>query len=89
MKVPLPAAMQDLCEREGLFFMETSALSGANVGAAFEELVQRIYANMAKTLQAEAGSEEELQAAAALHGRRIIVAHEAPASEPQRSRCCG
>lgn len=39
---------KSLAEREGLFFMETSALDSTNVRTAFEIVIREIYSNVSR-----------------------------------------
>lgn len=41
---------KELAEREGMFFMETSALDATNVEAAFESVIAEIYSNVSKRI---------------------------------------
>jgi Ras-related protein Rab-11A len=73
-----------LAEREGLLFLETSALSGEHVKPAFETVVTRCYEQVKKhRLEAETSEEE----AAVGAGRKIAI-EPTNAEQRQSSRCC-
>lgn len=70
------------CEREGLSFIETSALEGANVDAAFQRILTEIYHIVSK----KALTAEEAVAAPGA-GTSIKVTEAAPEA-PKKSGCC-
>lgn len=70
------------CEREGLSFIETSALEGANVDAAFQRILTEIYHIVSKKALA---AEEAVAAPGA--GTSIKVTEAAPEA-PKKSGCC-
>ena len=47
--VPTEKGME-LAEREGMYFMETSALDSTNVDDAFESVIAEIYNNVSKRI---------------------------------------
>jgi hypothetical protein len=79
--------MQDFAEKEGMLFMETSALSGANVSVAFETLVSEATEYLSRTQLLER-SPSETARAVLTQGRKIAVQNAAPQTPPARSTCC-
>lgn len=80
---PLPQA---LAAKEGCFFLETSALDGTNVGAAFAHVTRQIYDQVKRTKLEEESEEEGQQLPSVPAGRTIHVQAEVPA--PPKSSCC-
>lgn len=67
--------------------METSALDGTNVGAAFGHLTRQIY-DQVKRAKLEEESEEEGQLPSLPAGRTIHVQAEVAPAVPPKSSCC-
>lgn len=83
-----PHCHQALAEREGLLFLETSALSGDHVVEAFEQTIRHIY-NLTATSRP---SEEVPEPAVPLpEGVAIDLSEhrQATAERQGRSGCCG
>lgn len=86
--VPTEAA-QELAQRLGLFFMETSALANTNVESAFLGLLSQIYVTVRKKPLAADGAESKLERVN-LEGTEIGVPSEfqkGPESK-RRFSCC-
>jgi hypothetical protein len=75
----------DFADREGLLFMETSALHGDNVGPAFMRVITEVCTSLARH-KVEAG---EAGGAGGGPGRgtRVVVQDTAP-EPPKRAACC-
>ena len=72
------------CEREGLSFIETSALEATNVEAAFQKILTEIYHIVSKkALAAEGGA-----GPAPGEGTKIVVTDTAAGGGGKRSACC-
>ena len=89
---------QAVAQREGVLFMETSALSGDHVADAFESVVEQCYYQIKKTkFEAEGGAaggsaSGAVSAGLALEGRKLNVGQESVAGEAAvgtKSNCCG
>ena len=78
-----PAVLQAFCEKEGLSFIETSALESTNVEMAFQKILTEIYHIVSKKALAAEDS-----APRPGEGTKIVVTE--PASEKEKkSSCCG
>lgn len=71
------------CEKEGLSFIETSALEATNVEQAFQRILTEIYHIVSKKTLA---SEEAVAAPAT--GTSIKVTDAVP-EKPKKNACCG
>ena len=72
------------CEKEGLLFMETSALEATNVEEAFQRILTEVYGIVSKkALAADEG------VAAPAGGTSIKVTDAVPESGKKKSACCG
>ena len=77
---------KEFAEKEGLFFLETSALEATNVETAFMTVLTEIF-NIVNKKNLAAGDNQGNGNAASLSGKQIIVP--GPAQEiPKRSMCC-
>ena len=72
---------QAFCEKEGLSFIETSALESTNVELAFQRILTEIYHIVSKKALA---SEDKPQPE---KGTRIMVSETAP-EEKKKASCC-
>ncbi len=72
---------QAFCEKEGLSFIETSALESTNVEQAFQRILTEIYHIVSKKALA---SEDKPQPD---KGTRIVVSETQP-EEKKKSACC-
>ncbi|KAK8923671.1 Ras-related protein RABA5c [Platanthera zijinensis] len=76
---------KSLAEAEGLFFIETSALSSTNVKTAFEIVIKEIYSNISrKTLNSDSYKGE-------LSANRVTLSSngaDGSKQEPSRFSCC-
>ena len=80
------------CEREGLSFIETSALEATNVDEAFQKILTEIYHIVSKRALAAAEGEGASGAAggnAPGEGTKIVVTDAAAGGAAKRSSCCG
>lgn len=78
-----------LAEREGLSFVETSALDATNVDAAFEQLLTEIYRAVSrKALSAAATAAEDDEKVAIGEGQTIHVSAGGASSGGLTARCC-
>lgn len=78
-----------LAEREGLSFVETSALDATNVDAAFETLLTEIYRAVSrKALAAAAAGAADDEAGAVGEGQEIQVSSTGGDSGGLTARCC-
>ena len=75
------AHVQAFCEKEGLSFIETSALESTNVELAFQRILTEIYHIVSKKALA---SEDKPQPE---KGTRIVVSETLP-EEKKKSSCC-
>ncbi|EFJ36712.1 rab family GTPase [Selaginella moellendorffii] len=75
----------DLAEREGLFFIETSALDSTNVAAAFETVIKEIFGMVSKKILSSDSSK-----ARTLSGTKKLGLENGNSSKPQDSglSCC-
>ncbi|EFJ27959.1 rab family GTPase [Selaginella moellendorffii] len=75
----------DLAEREGLFFIETSALDSTNVAAAFETVIKEIFGMVSKKILSSDSSK-----AGTLSGTKKLGLENGNSSKPQDSglSCC-
>ena len=74
---------QGFCEREGLSFIETSALDSTNVERAFQQILTEIYHIVSKkALDADDKGGRVLQ------GTRIIVDNPAAEDAKKKAGCC-
>ena len=82
------------CEREGLSFVETSALEATNVDEAFQKILTEIYHIVSKRALAaaeggEGGAGGAGGAGAPGEGTKIVVTDAAAGGAAKRSSCCG
>ena len=83
------------CEREGISFVETSALEATNVDEAFQKILTEIYHIVSKrALAAAEGGEGGAgggggAGAAPGEGTKIVVTDAAAGGAAKRSSCCG
>ena len=83
--VPADTA-SSFCEKEGLSFIEASALEGANVDEAFQRILGEIHRIVSrKALAADGGG----AGGAPGEGTRIVVTDTAAGGAGQKSSCCG
>ncbi|PSC70713.1 ras-related RIC2 [Micractinium conductrix] len=80
-------AGQEIAQREGLLFIETSALEGSNVDEAFSRVATEIHSIIRKRRLESAAAEGE--GPAMPRGIPIQVAQPQEAHPQQQSRCCG
>lgn len=82
-----------LAEKNGLLYMETSALDGSHVNEAFRSLVETVYKNLGldkADFDQDTSDDEGVSAGISLSGKTIDVAE--PPAEPEQkkqSSCCG
>lgn len=76
---------KNLAEKEGLFFMETSALESTNVEPAFLTILTEIYRTVSK--KSLVANEEAEGNSALLKGTNIVVGQE-PVSGGNKFGCC-
>ncbi|GJT96870.1 Ras-related protein RGP1-like protein [Tanacetum coccineum] len=76
---------KEFAEREGLFFMETSALEATNVEPAFLTILTEIYRTVSK--KSLVANEEAEGSSALLKGTNILVGQE-PVSGGSKFNCC-
>ena len=77
---------KEFAQKEGLFFLETSALQATNVEIAFMTLLTEIFNNVNKK-NLIAGENQINGNPASLPGKKIIIP--GPAQEiPAKSKCC-
>lgn len=74
---------QGYCEKEGLSFIETSALESTNVEKAFQQILTEIYHIVSKKV-----IETEDKGTKVLEGTRIIVDNPADDGAKKKSGCC-
>ncbi|XP_010926662.1 ras-related protein RABA4d [Elaeis guineensis] len=74
---------KELAEREGLLFLETSALDATNVEKAFLMVLERIYRNVSRKSLGGGDEEPPLVLKSSLRGTRLDVNE-----SPQRYQCC-
>ena len=83
--VPVEDA-KEFAQKEGLFFLETSALQATNVENAFMTVLTEIF-NIVNKKNLVAGEDQSNGNPASLSGKKIIVP--GPAQEiPAKSKCC-
>ena len=75
---------QAFCEKEGLSFIETSALESTNVELAFQNILTQIY-KIVSVKQMETKDDKE---AIAGKGTTIVVTEQAAATEKKGKGCC-
>eukprot|EP00271_Cylindrocystis_brebissonii_P004600 TRINITY_DN16374_c0_g1_i1.p1 TRINITY_DN16374_c0_g1~~TRINITY_DN16374_c0_g1_i1.p1 ORF type:complete len:230 (-),score=26.67 TRINITY_DN16374_c0_g1_i1:593-1282(-) len=78
---------KELAEKEGMFFLETSALDSTNVDEAFESVIAEIYSNASKPISME-GDE---RGAGISKGARLFLPKDrlpGPTNKPNEG-CCG
>lgn len=80
--VPTSAGLE-LAEREGMFFMETSALDASNVDEAFETVIAEIYNHFSKRLPSQG---DEADGNLKLSGTKLTIAEDKQQSTA--SYCC-
>lgn len=71
----------ELAEKEGMFFMETSALDSTNVDEAFETVIAEIYNHVSKRLPTQEDEDKTLNLSS---GTKLSVQEE----KRQESSCC-
>lgn len=75
------------CEKEGLSFIEASALEGSNVDEAFHKILAEIYHIVSKkALAADGGG---AGGGGPGEGTRIVVTDTASGGGAKKSACCG
>lgn len=74
------------CEKEGLSFIEASALEGSNVDEAFHKILAEIYHIVSKKALAADGAGG---AGGPGEGTRIVVTDTAAGGGAKKSACCG
>ncbi|KAI7743133.1 hypothetical protein M8C21_010031 [Ambrosia artemisiifolia] len=77
---------KEFAEREGLFFMETSALEATNVEPAFLTILTEIYRTVTK--KSLVANEESEGSASLLKGTDIVVPSQEVVSERSKFGCC-
>ncbi|KAI9394280.1 hypothetical protein POPTR_005G073000v4 [Populus trichocarpa] len=78
--------VNEFAQKEGLFFLETSALQATNVESAFMTLLTEIF-NIVNKKNLIAGENQSNGNPASLSGKKIIIP--GPAQEiPSKSKCC-
>ncbi|KAJ8451837.1 hypothetical protein Cgig2_007320 [Carnegiea gigantea] len=78
---------KEFAEKEGLFFLETSALNATNVETAFITVLTEIF-NIVNKKTLAAAEDQSNGNSASLAGKKIVVP--GPAQEiPSKSGCCG
>ena len=87
---PPPARLrrQAFCEREGLSFIETSALEATNVEQAFQRILAEIYHIVSKKALAQEGDGPAAVRAAAAACRRRRLTRLPAAAARRCCRCC-
>lgn len=76
---------KEFAEKEGLFFLETSALEATNVETAFLTVLTEIF-NLMNKKNLAAGEEQSNGNPASLSGKKIIIP--GPAQEIPKSKTC-
>lgn len=74
---------QAFCEKEGLSFIETSALDSTNVERAFQQILTEIYHIVSKKV-----IDADDKGAKVLQGTRIVVDNPADDGAKKKSGCC-
>lgn len=74
---------QAFCEKEGLSFIETSALESTNVEKAFQQILTEIYHIVSKKVLDTEDNRPKIQA-----GRDVIVIDNQDSGEKKKSGCC-
>jgi Ras-related protein Rab-11A len=78
--------VNEFAQKEGLFFLETSALQATNVESAFMTVLTEIF-NIVNKKNLIAGENQSNGNLASLSGKKIIIP--GPAQEiPSKSKCC-
>ena len=77
--------VQSFCEKEGLSFIETSALESTNVELAFQRILTEIYHIVSKKVLGESDSNGPRPG----EGTRIVVSTENNEAAAKKSGCCG
>ena len=76
---------QSFCEKEGLSFIETSALESTNVELAFQRILTEIYHIVSKKVLGESDGNGPKPG----EGTRIVVSTENNEAAAKKSGCCG
>ncbi|XP_052171469.1 ras-related protein RGP1 [Diospyros lotus] len=79
---------KEFAEREGLFFMETSALEARNVDTAFLTILTEIYRIISKKALVANDEPESGGNATLLKGTKIVVPGQEPDTKPAKFSCC-
>ncbi|KAK2384590.1 Ras-related protein Rab-11A [Trifolium repens] len=79
---------KEFAEKEGLFFLETSALQATNVEASFMTVLTEIYNIVNKKNLAADESQGNGNSAASLLGQKIIIPGPAQEIPAKRNMCC-
>jgi Ras-related protein Rab-11A len=79
---------KEFAEKEGLFFLETSALQATNVEASFMTVLTEIYNIVNKKNLAADESQGNGNSAASLLGQKIIIPGPAQEMPAKRNMCC-
>lgn len=74
---------QAFCEKEGLSFIETSALDSTNVEKAFQQILTEIYHIVSKKV-----IDADDKGAKVLQGTRIVVDNPADDAAKKKTTCC-
>ncbi len=75
---------QSFSEKEGLSFIETSALESTNVEKAFQRILTEIYRIVSK----KALASEEPPTAGPGEGTTIVVGHDTDSADKKKGTCC-
>ncbi|KAI4382032.1 hypothetical protein MLD38_008044 [Melastoma candidum] len=78
---------KEFAEKEGLFFLETSALNATNVETAFLTVLTEIF-NIVNKKSLVAGEAQANGNPASLSGKKIIIPGQAPEVPAKKSMCC-
>lgn len=80
---------KEFAQKEGLFFLETSALQATNVEAAFQTVLTEIFSIVSKrTLATEGQTNGNGTAGPALSGKKIVVPGPAQVIPDKNRMCC-
>ncbi|KAE9602852.1 hypothetical protein Lal_00049678 [Lupinus albus] len=78
---------KEFAEKEGLFFLETSALQATNVESAFTTVLTEIY-NIVNKRNLAADESQDNENPASLSGKKIIIPGPAQEIPAKKSTCC-
>jgi Ras-related protein Rab-11A len=80
---------KEFAQKEGLFFLETSALQATNVEAAFQTVLTEIFSIVSKrSLASEGQTNGNGTAGPALSGKKIVVPGPAQVIPDKNRMCC-